>query len=152
MTDKGKPFVLMIEDDPNDAALFRRALRKSNLPTPVTVIDDGEAAVRWLREKAEASPAGDPEWPRIIVLDLKMPRRSGLEVLEWLRTQPGGRRVPVVVFTSSRESRDIARAYALGVNSYLVKPVSFDAWKEMIRTMHHYWMDLNERPEPAGGG
>jgi CheY-like chemotaxis protein len=150
MTEKAPPTVLMIEDDPNDAALFRRALRKSNLSTPVTVVEDGEAAIRWLGAKSDTSSAGEPGWPRIIVLDLKMPRRSGLEVLEWLRTQPAWRRMPVIVFTSSRESSDIAKAYALGVNSYLVKPVSFDAWKEMIRTMHHYWMDLNEKPDPAG--
>lgn len=149
MTEKTKPSVLLIEDDPNDAVLFRRALRKANVATPVTVVEDGEAAIRWLKTKAESTSAGESDWPGIILLDLKMPRRSGLEVLEWLRRQPAWLRVPVIVFTSSRESEDIARAYALGANSYLVKPVAFDALKEMIRTMHHYWMDLNEKPEPG---
>jgi CheY-like chemotaxis protein len=147
MTGKKKEFLLLIEDDPNDAVLFRRALRKANLSTPVTVVEDGEAAIRWLEARAEPPSPGESDWPRIILLDLKMPRISGLEVLDWIRRQPGGRRLPVIVFTSSRESEDIARAYELGVSSYLVKPVSFDALKEMIRTMHHYWMDLNEKPD-----
>ncbi|OGO07588.1 MAG: hypothetical protein A3K46_06640 [Chloroflexi bacterium RBG_13_60_9] len=138
--------ILLIEDDSNDAALFRRAMRKLNLATEVTVIEDGEAAIRWLEAKIASSPPEDAEWPWIILLDIKMPRLSGLEVLEWLRKTPGSCRVPVIAFTSSRESADIARAYELGVNSYLVKPLSFDQLKEMIRMLHHYWMDLNERP------
>jgi CheY-like chemotaxis protein len=149
MTKRKPSTILMIEDDPNDAALFCRALRKTNLATPVTVVGDGEAAIRWLKAKSEPASDRKPDWPRIILLDLKMPRISGLEILEWLRAQPAGRHVPVIVLTSSQEAEDVARAYALGVNSYLVKPVSFDALKEMIRTMHHYWMDLNEQPASA---
>jgi CheY-like chemotaxis protein len=139
--------LLMVEDDPNDVALFCRALRKSNFDTEVTAVEDGEAAIRWLKEKAASSGPGDPDRPWVIILDLKMPRISGLEVLEWIRRQPDWRRIPVIAFTSSRESEDIRRAYELGVNSYMVKPVPFDQLREMIRTIHHYWMDLNERPD-----
>jgi CheY-like chemotaxis protein len=144
---KVRKTLLMIEDDPNDVALFCRALRKSNLDTEVEAVEDGEAAIRWMKEKAASSARGKPDWPWIILLDLKMPRVSGLEVLEWIRLQPDWRRIPVIAFTSSRESEDIRRAYELGVNSYLVKPVAFDQLREMIRMLHHYWMDLNERPE-----
>jgi CheY-like chemotaxis protein len=138
--------ILLIEDDLNDAELLRRALRKANLHTPVAVVEDGEAAIRWLSTRIESPPANGSERPKIILLDLKMPRMSGWEVLEWLRRQPGGHGLPVIVLTSSQEEEDVARAYKLGVNSYLVKPVSFDELKDMIRSVHHYWMDLNEQP------
>jgi DNA-binding response OmpR family regulator len=145
--DKLRKSILMIEDDPNDVALFRRALSKSNLDTDVIVAEDGDVAIHWLESKL-ASPSPEPaDWPWFILLDIKLPRTSGLEVLEWLRRQPAGCRLPVIALTSSREREDIARAYRLGVNSYLVKPVSFDQLKDMVRAMHHYWMELNERPE-----
>jgi CheY-like chemotaxis protein len=145
--DKIRKSILLIEDDPNDVALFRRAMRKLNLATEVTVVEDGEAAIRWLKAKADsASPEkADELW--IILLDIKMPRMSGLEVLEWIRRNPGLCRMPVIALTSSRESADIARAYELGINSYLVKPLAFDQLKETVRMMHHYWMDLNEGPD-----
>jgi two-component system response regulator len=145
--EKRRKYILLIEDDPNDTALFRRALRKSNLSTEVVVIEDGEAAIRWLQEKADTSLPEDADWPWIILLDIKMPRVNGFEVMEWLRKQPRLCRIPVIAFTSSRESADIAEAYRLGVNSYLVKPLSFDQLKDTVRLMHRYWMDLNERPE-----
>jgi CheY-like chemotaxis protein len=145
--DRLRKAILMIEDDPNDVALFRRALRKFNLDTEVIVVEDGESAIHWLKAQMESSSPKQADWPWMIVLDIKMPRTSGLEVLEWLRQQPALSRLPVIALTSSREREDIARAYQLGVNSYLVKPVSFDQLKEMVRAMHHYWMDLNERPE-----
>jgi CheY-like chemotaxis protein len=149
MAEKLRKSLLMIEDDPNDVALFRRAVRKLNLPIDLTAVEDGAAAIRWLQTTAETSTPEDPGWPRIILLDIKMPRVSGWEVLEWIRRQTAWRRTPVIAFTSSREGVDIARAYGLGVNSYLVKPVSFDNLKEIVRTLHHYWLDLNERPDIA---
>jgi CheY-like chemotaxis protein len=145
--EKIRKSILMIEDDPNDVALFRRALSKSNLDTEVVVAGDGDSAIVWLKSKLENSSPEDAGWPWIILLDLKLPRTSGLEVLEWLRLQPVACRLPVIALTSSLEREDIARAYRLGVNSYLVKPVSFDQLKELVRAMHHYWMELNERPE-----
>jgi CheY-like chemotaxis protein len=145
--EKKRKSILLIEDDPNDAALFQRALHKMNLATDLTVIEDGDAAIRWFQVKASAAPEQNPDWPWIVLLDIKMPRMTGMEVLEWLRRESRFCRLPVIAFTSSREPDDIAQAYRLGVNSYLVKPVSFDQLKEMIRMMHHYWMDLNERPD-----
>ncbi|MGB7539322.1 MAG: response regulator [Anaerolineales bacterium] len=145
--EKTRKSILLIEDDPNDAALFKRALRKLNLATNLTVIEDGDAAIRWFMEKASSTPEQNADWPWIVLLDIKMPRMTGMEVLEWLRRQSRFCRLPVIAFTSSREPADIAQAYRLGVNSYLVKPLSFDQWKEMIRMIHHYWMELNERPD-----
>jgi CheY-like chemotaxis protein len=145
--EKIRKSILLIEDDPNDAALIRRALRKLNLSTDLTVIEDGDAAIRWFQEKASAAPEKKTNWPWIVLLDIKMPRMTGMEVLAWVRRQSRFCHLPVIAFTSSREPADIAQAYRLGVNSYLVKPLSFDQLKETIRMMHHYWMDLNERPD-----
>jgi CheY-like chemotaxis protein len=139
--------LLLIEDDPNDVALFHRPVRKAGLSVEIHTADDGDAAIRFLKTKLE-QPAGEKsDLPWIMLLDLKMPRKSGLEVLEWLRRQPLLRPWPVIIFTSWRESSDIARAYELGANSYLVKPVSFDQRKGMVREMNHYWLDLNENPQ-----
>jgi CheY-like chemotaxis protein len=85
----------------------------------------------------------------LLLLDLKLLRRSGLEVLEWLRAQPGLRRLPVVVLTSSKESQDVNRAYDLGVNSYLVKPVAFDSLQEMVQSLGFYWLMLNKSPDSS---
>ncbi len=144
---KTRKSILLIEDDPDDAALFKRALRTLNLSTRLTVIEDGDAAIRWFQEKASVAPEEIPDCPWIILLDIKMPRMTGLEVLEWIRRQSRFCRLPVIAFTSSRETADIAQAYRLGVNSYLVKPLSFDQLKDMVRKLHQYWMDLNERPD-----
>jgi CheY-like chemotaxis protein len=144
--EKNRKTILLIEDDPNDIALFKRALRKLNLATPLRVIEDGDAAIRWFQKNLD-SPEENPDWPWIVLLDIKMPRMNGLEVLEWLRREDRLTRLPVIAFTSSRETADIAQAYRLGVNSYLVKPLSFDQLKEMIRILHQYWMNLNERPD-----
>jgi CheY-like chemotaxis protein len=142
-----KKSLLLIEDDPNDIALFRRAARKADLTEEILIAEDGEAAVRFLEASAKPLAEQAAGLPWIVLLDLKMPRKSGLEVLQWLRGQPRLRHLPVIIFTSSRERSDIARAYELGANSYLVKPVSFDQLKEMVRVLHHYWLELNESPQ-----
>jgi CheY-like chemotaxis protein len=142
-----KKSLLLVEDDPNDVALFRRAARKADLSEEILIAEDGEAAVRFLEGCAEKTGEQGDALPGIVLLDLKMPRKSGLEVLQWLRRQPRLRRLPVIVFTSSRERSDITRAYELGANSYLVKPVSFDQLKEMVQALDHYWLDLNESPQ-----
>jgi CheY-like chemotaxis protein len=139
--------LLLVEDDPDDVALFRRAMQKAGISADLQLAEDGDTAIRLLQSEAESEPAGGPPLPRILLLDLKMPRKSGWEVLEWIRRHPALRRMPVVIFTSSRERSDILRSYELGANSYLVKPVAFDQLKEMVRAMHHYWLDLNEEPE-----
>lgn len=142
-----QPPILLVEDDPNDVLLIRRAFTKARLANPVQSVEDGDQAVSYL---AGAGPYADRQsypLPVVVLLDLKLPRRSGLDVLAWLRQQEGLRRLPVVVLTSSRESADVNRAYDLGANSYLVKPVTFDALLELVQTLQLYWLMLNEKPE-----
>jgi CheY-like chemotaxis protein len=133
--------VLLVEDDTNDVLLVRRAFRKAGLTARIEVASDGEAAVEYLG-RAQTHGA-----PGLLLLDLKLPRRPGLEVLGWLRDQPGLRRLPVVVLTSSRENADVNRAYDLGANSFLVKPVGFAELLEMVKTLNLYWLQMNEAPE-----
>ncbi len=143
--------ILLVEDSPDDALLIQRAFRKANLANPVELVRDGEDAVTYL---SGAAPYEDRErfpLPVFMLLDLKLPRRSGLEVLAWVREQPALRRLPVVVLTSSRESVDVNRAYDLGVNSYLTKPVGFEALIEMVKNVNLYWLVLNENTELPRG-
>ncbi|GBL45318.1 response regulator [Sulfuriferula multivorans] len=148
------PTLLLVEDDPNDIMLFRRAKDKTNLANPLQVVEDGEAAVAYLSGQGQYADRNRYPLPALVLLDLKLPRKSGLEVLAWLREQPGLRRLPVVVMTSSKESTDVGLAYDLGANSYLVKPVAFDNLLEMIKALGLYWFILNEKPDinPSIGG
>jgi CheY-like chemotaxis protein len=139
--------VLMVEDDPNDVVLVRRAFRKANLQHPVYAVEDGEAAIAYLDGRGEYADRDASPLPRLVLLDLKLPRKSGLEVLEWVKSQPRLRRIPVVVLTSSRQPSDVNRAYDLGVNAYLVKPVSFDRLLEMITAIEAFWLGINEHAE-----
>jgi CheY-like chemotaxis protein len=136
--------ILLVEDDPNDIALFRRAVLKSGIRTEIQIAEDGEAAVQLLQTVCSAVDGASGGLPRIILLDLKLPRRSGLEVLAWLREQSALRCVPIIILTSSREPLDVQRAYELGANSYLVKPVSFDQLKDLVQILHRYWIESNE--------
>ena len=138
--------ILVVDDDANDMFLFKRAAQKSRLANPILEAADGEAAIRYLQTVASDEGDGGTPPPIVVILDLKMPRKSGFEVLEWLQTQAGLRRVPVVVFTSSNQDPDISRAYDLGANSYLVKPVTFDALMEMVGSLGLYWGIHNQRP------
>lgn len=144
--------ILLVEDDPNDVLLIQRAFRKANLVNPLQVVSDGEQAELYLSGRGTYADRERYPLPVIVLLDLKLPRRSGLEVLEWLRGQPGLKRMQVVVLTSSREATDVNRAYDLGANSYLVKPVAFDALIDMVKALDLYWMILNEKPEIGAAG
>ncbi len=141
------PTLLLVEDDANDVMLFRRAKDKSNLANPLQVVEDGEAAVAYLSGQGQYADRNRYPLPALMLLDLKLPRKSGLEVLAWLREQPGLLRLPVVVLTSSKESVDVGQAYDLGANSYLVKPVAFDKLLEMVNALGLYWLILNEKPD-----
>src|SRR3954469_10813982 len=123
--------ILHVEDDPNDVLLFQRALTKSASHTILQAVTDGDQAVRYLAGLDQFQDREKFPLPHLVLLDLKMPRKSGMEVLAWIRSQPVLRRTIVIVFTSSKHDEDINRAYDLGVNSYLVKPVGFDALLEM---------------------
>lgn len=141
---------LLVEDSPSDVLLIRRALRKLGLEEPLVVLGDGEAAVAYLEGRGEYAARERHPLPTVLLLDLKLPRRSGFEVLSWVRAQPGLKRLPVVVLTSSRELEDVDRAYELGASSYLVKPVSLAEFTDMLASLRRYW-DLNERPRLAAG-
>lgn len=139
--------ILLVEDDANDQLLIRRAFAKADITNPVHTVEDGDAAVAYLAGEGSYADRGDHPLPGVVLLDLKLPRRSGLEVLQWVRNMPGLRRLPIVVLTSSRESTDVNRAYDLGANSYLVKPVGFDALTDLVRILQGYWVRWNEKPE-----
>ena len=138
--------ILLVEDDPNDVFLIQRAFSKANLANTIQVMKDGEAAVQYLSGQEPYADRDRYPLPMLMLLDLKLPRRSGLEVLEWLKQQPKLKRLPVVVLTSSREHTDLNRAYDLGANSYLVKPVAFDSLLNMVQTLNQYWLIINESP------
>ncbi len=140
--------ILLVEDEPNDVFLIQRAFVKANVAHCLSVVADGEQAVAYLAGQKDFADRDRFPLPRLVLLDLKLPRKSGLEVLAWLRA-PGSpyRRVPVVMLTSSRQTSDINRAYELGANSYLVKPVAFEDLLEMIKVLNLYWLNFNERPE-----
>ncbi len=140
--------ILLVEDDPDDVLLVQRAVKKAHMANPLQVVDNGDDAVAYL---AGEGPYADRErypLPVLVLLDLKLPRRSGLEVLAWLREQPRElRRIRVVVLTSSREASDINKAHELGANSYLVKPPTLDELIELVRTLDLYWLVLSEAPD-----
>ncbi len=139
--------ILLVEDDPDDVLLIRRALRNAKIANPLREVADGDEAIAYL---SGANGYGDRDanpLPVLVLLDLKLPRRDGFEVLRWIRAQPGLRRLPVVVLTSSRETADVNRAYDEGANSYLVKPVAFDALLELVRRVDEFWLYLSEKPE-----
>lgn len=142
-----QPFtILHVEDDPNDVLLIDRALKKSNSGAVLRSVTDGDQAVAYLSGDATFSDRERNPVPDLVLLDLKMPRKSGLEVLCWIREQTKYKRLPVVVFTSSKHDQDINRAYELGANSYLVKPVGFDALQETVKQIQAYWGTLNQAP------
>lgn len=139
--------ILLVEDDPADVFLTQRAFRVSNIANPLKVVSDGEEAMAYL---SGATPFGDREAnpiPKLILLDLKLPRMSGLEFLRWLRQQPLLKRILVVVLTSSKESPDINQAHDLGISCYLVKPVEFNALLEMVKSINMALVLYSERPQ-----
>lgn len=143
--------ILLVEDSPDDALLIQRAFRKANLANPVQLVRDGDEAVAYLSGAPPYEDRARFPLPVFMLLDLKLPRRSGLEVLAWVRQESVVKRLPVVILTSSRESVDVNRAYDLGVNSYLTKPVGFEALLEMVKNVNLYWLVLNENPELRRG-
>jgi CheY-like chemotaxis protein len=142
--------VLLVEDNPDDVLLMQRAFRKANLINPLAVVTDGEQAIDYLAGTGPYSDRTQHPLPVLVLLDIKLPRKSGHEVLAWLKQHPSLKRVPVVMLTSSNETADVNRAYDLGANSYLVKPVSFDDLFEMVKTLQPYWMIMNQKPDISG--
>jgi CheY-like chemotaxis protein len=138
--------VLVAEDDENDIFFLERAFRQAQVINPIFRVRDGEDAISYLRGEDNYADRDKHPLPQLLLLDLKMPRKNGFEVIGWVREQPGLKRLPIVVLTSSKEDPDINRAYELGANTYLVKPVKFEGLVDMMRALNLYWLLLAEKP------
>lgn len=138
--------ILLVEDNPRDEELTLRALKKSNVLNPVVVVRDGAAALDYLFARGDHAGAG---LPHVVLLDLKLPKVDGLEVLRQLRDSDRTKLLPVVILTSSIEEQDVLRGYSLGANSYIRKPVDFVQFTEAVRQLGLYWLVLNQKP-PRG--
>jgi len=138
--------ILLVEDNPNDVELTLHAFRKHNLSNHIQVARDGAEALEFVFGTDAVTQPSPESSPKVILLDLKLPKIDGLEVLRRLKNDPRTRAIPVVVLTSSREERDIVESYQLGVNSYIVKPVDFGQLTESVRQLGLYWLLLNQPP------
>jgi two-component system, response regulator len=138
--------ILLVEDNPDDELLTLRALKKSGVKNEVVVAHDGVEALDYLFASGPHSGRDPTVMPQLILLDLKLPRVDGLEVLRRLRSDERTRRLPVVILTSSREQRDMLEGYGLGANSYVRKPVNFEQFVKAIELLRSYWLVLNEDP------
>lgn len=140
----GKRNVLLVEDDPNQVFLMRRALAKANLPAEaLQVAADGDEAIAYLRGDGEFADRSQFPLPCFLLLDLHMPKRSGLEVIEWMRDQEMLKLIPIVVLTSSTSAEDVEHAYARGANSYLNKPTEFSGLQQLVGSVVNYWNTIN---------
>jgi two-component system response regulator len=140
--------ILLVEDNPMDLDLTCQAFREHSVANPIAVCRDGEEALQYMEEHALAS---DSQLPILVLLDLRLPKVDGIEVLRQVRSHAVWKQVPVVVLTTSRENKDIEAAYQLGVNSYIVKPVDFLAFADVVKTIKVYWLLTNEYPFQDGG-
>lgn len=143
MTNKIKNPILLVEDNPNDRLLMERAFKKSNLGNELVVVEDGQEALDYLLGTNEKDPA---PLPVLVLLDLKLPKVDGLEVLDQIRHHERTELLPVVILTSSKEQDDVVRSYKLGVNSYVRKPVDFNEFVEAVQSLGLYWLILNQSP------
>lgn len=139
--------ILIVEDNKNDAEMAIRALRKNNLTNHVHVVSDGEEALDFIFANGKYKNRSTNKRPRMILLDLKLPKIDGMEVLRVLKGNPETRVIPVIILTSSREECDLLDSYKLGVNSYIVKPVDFDKFVNAVHDLGMYWLLLNQQPE-----
>ena len=154
MSDTGMNFqhidILLVEDNTSDAELTLRALRRRHLANAVLHVLDGDEALEFLRGEGRFAGRETQRAPKVVILDLKLPKIDGLQVLRAMKADEKLKAIPVVMLTSSRQERDILEAYKLGVNSYIVKPVEFDSFAEAVANLGFYWLMLNERPVQQG--
>jgi CheY-like chemotaxis protein len=143
--------LLLVEDDPNDVFFFRHALEQAEIRNSLNVVQDGQEAVDYFSGAGKFSDRSEFPLPALVILDLKLPRKSGMEVLEWLRKQREFRSLPVVVFTSSAHREDIERAYELGANAFVVKPPGVKKRMEFAKCLESFWLEFNESPPPSNG-
>ncbi|MBI4475124.1 MAG: response regulator [Acidobacteria bacterium] len=138
--------ILLVEDNPNDVELTMRALQKQNLDSRVFVVKDGAEALEFMFGTGNFSKRRLEKMPKVVLLDLKLPKVDGIEVLRKIKANPATKNIPVVMLTSSQEDRDVAEAYRLGVNSYIVKPVDFSNFVHAVSELGVYWSILNKLP------
>jgi CheY-like chemotaxis protein len=146
MDDVNEIEILLVEDNPHDVEMTLRALKKQNLANNVYVVKDGAEALDYLFASEIYVNRDINQSPKLILLDLKLPKVSGLEVLHQIKSDERTKTIPVVVLTSSREEQDMVESYKLGVNSYIVKPVDFDKFLNAVGKLGFYWLLLNEQP------
>ena len=138
--------ILLVEDDPRDARLVMRELELENSKRTIEVVRDGEEALDFLFCRGSFSSRSPMHPPGLILLDLKLPKVDGLQVLREIRENKETRSIPVVILTSSREERDVVESYRIGINSYIQKPVDFDKFRDTIKTLGLYWLEVNQSP------
>lgn len=139
--------ILYVEDNPNDVELTLRALKKRNLANNLFHVEDGAEALDFLFARGKYEQRSPENKPKLILLDIKLPRVDGLEVLRAIKADPRTHNIPVVMLTSSAEDRDVIESYRLGVNSYIVKPVDFDNFSQAVSDVGFYWAVLNKKPK-----
>jgi two-component system response regulator len=138
--------ILLVEDNPNDLALTQRALKKACLANHLHICRDGEEALDFLFCEGSHAGRSFSRFPRVVLLDIKLPKVDGLEVLRRIKADPRTRTIPVVMLTSSQEQRDVVESYNLGVNSYIVKPVNFEGLSAAVEQLGMYWLLVNQHP------
>lgn len=138
--------ILLVEDSDDDIALTMRAFRKASIGNPIHVVHDGEEALDYLKGRGTHADRDGADLPCLVLLDLQLPKRGGLEVLEQIRADPRTELIPVVILTSSREEQDLVSGYRLRANSYIRKPVDFEQFQEAVRQLGLYWLVVNEPP------
>lgn len=141
-----KRTILLVEDDPKDAELTMRALRRNNIANEIVLVEDGAEAIDYLMATGRFADRDVTDQPAVVLLDLKLPKIDGLEVLARVRADPRTRRTPVVLLTSSREERDVVAAYDRGANSYVRKPIDFAELVEAVKGLGMYWLLINDPP------
>ncbi|MCF7668520.1 MAG: response regulator [Verrucomicrobia bacterium] len=149
MNDPNERIILLVEDNPDDIELTQIALKKHHIANELIVARDGEEALNYLFRKGEFTELSLDEQPAVVLLDLKLPKVDGLEVLKQIRAHESTKYIPVVILTSSREDQDVLNGYKLHANSYIRKPVDFSQFSEAIRNLGLYWLILNELPPSA---
>jgi two-component system response regulator len=142
----GKLDILLVEDNQDDVDLALHALRREKLANNIFVVRDGEEALDFLFCRAGYANRSFDSPPKLVLLDLKLPKVSGMEVLKLLKSDPRTKTIPIVIMTSSKEERDLVSGYNLGANSYLQKPVDFDQFREMVKNVGLYWLVINQPP------
>jgi CheY-like chemotaxis protein len=143
----GQFTVLLVEDDLNDIFLVKRAFKRANIPNPLHVATDGVEAIHYLQGEGKYADRQQYPLPRLVVMDIKMPRKTGFEVLEWIKSDAHLKRIPVVIVSSSDQPQDINRAYQLGANAYMVKPMNFREVETLFQSITHYWGLECAKPE-----